>query len=954
MVDSGVLSYRWRSAIAVFVAAVAAMLLLVLASLAAEGQAAAAIKPVSCVTSTVESAAEVAFEPAADDNAARYLLYRSENSGDWQWTDSIAVAGGSTFSHAQDPNVVYTYAVKTRGIDDDFTALTRCGGAEPVVIGPGIAPASCVAADPVEGLADITFVAAANDNAARYLLYRSEDVGASWLWSGSIIATAEPVVSFAESAGTRYLYGVKTRGTDDTFTPLTRCAEANAPAAPVACVSVIRTDTTVETSLSRPGPLAESVKLYRSDDGGPFVAIGSIGGGNQTTDAIASAFTAGDDTSFAFASIGPDGVESQPTPCAGPVPPAPECFSNENRKTVAWEPNGADQYFIFRIPSYVGDGFEKYRVRDALAGNVSHWQTPYQYDYDAFGLSTTEVPHDLDVFQPCRAIRNDVLSTEVESCSSEVIGDRVRVTWTPRADDVGLDRYVIYARTVGTYVDEWQGSVPPSEASFTSAVFDAPANTAWLVKTRATVADGTRVFTDGKVCGGTAVKYLGGDDVADPIPVSGAVSVDASTLFATTEIGENALALAFDIDNKFCYTDPGISVNRSVWYRWTPGATGEFPIEISGQIRGIAVYQPTDSVSQVSELADTMVACTLRSETTVTVTDPDVAYYVQVFGTNVVTRRSGSYSTFGDYTLSIAAAPPIWCGAIDRADDVDVTLIAAPRSLVASHTLYRSVNGGPAAVIGTLAGPDADSGVITVAPYDDSTTLSFTSIMTNGVESKPTVCDPPTPPAPACSSIRSGPNQTVAWEPNGAAQYTLSVELLDRYLSDLETVTDANHVTLRDGRTLYLSTYAPNAQLDRAFVATPDHPFAATVARCDEATPGGLLPVDLVDCTSSVDERRHVRVGWTPATGDTADRYVIYARESSQPSGTWRGSVAPDQLAFTTAGITAPADPHLLRRSHLCGHRRRLCRWRLDRERDCDRRRGHHRRLKRVGNSRDR
>jgi len=184
-------------------------------------------RPASCAATLDGAAAAVAFDPAADDAASRYLLYRSEDGGSWLWTASIAAAdAASGFRYGLSAGTTYRFAVKTKGTDGTFTALRECSGelSGSSAGASAVAPESCSVAR-VGDVVNASFVAAENDNAARYLLYRTENNGPA-LWTASVAATTPPATLrfSALQPGVIYEFAVKTKGTDGTFTAATACS----------------------------------------------------------------------------------------------------------------------------------------------------------------------------------------------------------------------------------------------------------------------------------------------------------------------------------------------------------------------------------------------------------------------------------------------------------------------------------------------------------------------------------------------------------------------------------------------------------------------------------------------------------------------------------------------------------------------------------------------------------
>jgi len=123
-------------------------------------------------------------------------------------------------------------------------------------------------------------------------------------------------------------------------------------------------------------------------------------------------------------------------------------------------------------------------------------------------------------------------------------------------------------------------------------------------------------------------------------------------VLATVETGETELVTGPD---PLCGEgdDSRFQVDSSVWYSWTPGASGGHTLSVGSRewSPALAVYAPTGPVSTVDDLAGSLVGCDARygrSPVEVEVSDPDATYYVQVFG------PAGLYPTSsGPYTLKI-------------------------------------------------------------------------------------------------------------------------------------------------------------------------------------------------------------------------------------------------------------------------------------------------------------
>jgi len=875
-----------------------------------------AVRPVSCSVATTATGAAVAFDAAAGDNAARYLLYRTEDGGGWLWSGSIAADAPPRLTWAETAGVDYAYAVKTRGVGGDFTALTECGDGEPVVEGPGVAPVSC-SASVFGGASDIVFTAAADDNAARYLLYRSED-GGGWLWSGSISANAPKMLSWDETAGITYAYAVKTRGTDGGFSGLTECGgeepppPAGAPIAPASC-SVSRVDNVATITFEAAvGDNAARYLLYRSENEGR----------SQWTNSIAASA----DPSFTFAEIdgvsytygvktrGTDGTFTDPTDCTGgDVPPGPvaACSFDQSGSnvTVAWEPNGADNYYIWFYE------YDYYTLTATVPGAAAHY-TFNSGQVQSSPIVTTEPGADEYSYPPeastsCdRAAPGGVLPVNPVSCTSTVVGDSVTISFTPDSADAA-DRYLAYARSAGSVEPTWQGSVASSQVTFTKSGLSAPGDMAWLIKTRTTLADGKRVFSDGTICDGSDVEYVAGDSVAKPFPISGLTSVSGSTLLATREDGEaaidgNPICIPLDDQNK-------TALESSVWYAWTPGVTGSVDLGLTTASFGaqVAVYEPTGPVNGYADIAGALQGCG-----TANVTDPNATLYLQVFGQIQSVYRGNDLIGAGGFTLEFevrtVAAPP-WCAAIIRGDTVELSVFegAEPSGFITSYEMTE-LTGADSAVAGSIAANDVQQGFVSV-PSSAGRDVAFTAtaVGADGSRSAPTACEGPVAPAPDCTYVLDRTNRPVlGWEPNGAQDQNLYLSRTDFPFNSLLSRTalgaDAAHYAW--GSTLFGSDKVVLTNVDWPTSAVdPDRAYSDLLSPCTVATAGGVLPINPISCSSEV-VGNDVTVSWTPVAGDTADRYVLYARSVDEPTETWRGSVAPAETSVTFADLAAPGD----------------------------------------------
>ena len=240
------------------------------------------------------------------------------------------------------------------------------------------------------------------------------------------------------------------------------------------------------------------------------------------------------------------------------------------------------------------------------------------------------------------AVAGGLLPVSPVSCVSTVSGTTVSVDWPPVDGDTA-DRYVIYARSAATASEAWKGSVALGTTTFSTSEIN-PAETAWLVKSRTTLADGTQVFSDGVPCSGSDVEFVAGDSAGEAFVVTGAEIIDDSTIFATLEDGEELVTFpSGGFYSPVCGELIDSSMEPSVWYAWTPGTVGTFELALASPdwLGSLAVYEPS---GLVGDLADSIVDCDLTAaeDTPISldVADADTTYYIQVFAsTDSATAR---------------------------------------------------------------------------------------------------------------------------------------------------------------------------------------------------------------------------------------------------------------------------------------------------------------------------
>ena len=147
----------------------------------------AVLAPSSCSTVLVGTDdIDVDWVPAANDQAVSYVVRRSKNAGSFYWAAKVN-APATTWTNSSVGIGGYSYTVEAVGADGS-NAMTTCGPAGGVVVaGPAaVAPVSCSAALAGSDI-DVTWVAAANDQAVKYVVKRSKN-GGSFYWAAMIPA----------------------------------------------------------------------------------------------------------------------------------------------------------------------------------------------------------------------------------------------------------------------------------------------------------------------------------------------------------------------------------------------------------------------------------------------------------------------------------------------------------------------------------------------------------------------------------------------------------------------------------------------------------------------------------------------------------------------------------------------------------------------------------------------
>ncbi len=164
----------------------------------------------SCSVTEVAGSASVSWVRAGNDNAERFIIHRSRNGGTFFWRARVDTPATSFLDSNVAAGSTYRYRVTTQGGGQNAAAVT-CTPA--VTIGAGSAPAavtSCTASR-TGNTASIQWVRAGNDNAERFILFRSRN-GGTFFWLGRVDAPATSFNDTNLASGSTYTYRVVTQG----------------------------------------------------------------------------------------------------------------------------------------------------------------------------------------------------------------------------------------------------------------------------------------------------------------------------------------------------------------------------------------------------------------------------------------------------------------------------------------------------------------------------------------------------------------------------------------------------------------------------------------------------------------------------------------------------------------------------------------------------------------------
>jgi fibronectin type 3 domain-containing protein len=232
----------------------------------------APVRPTSCTAVEVDGAVAVTWTPAADDNAARYVVRRIRDAGTLSWAAAVQQPG-STWT---DTGVVigseYRYRVETVNAAGDISARRACAPNPITVAGTApVAPTTCTVS-PTASTAQVSWTRAGNDNADRFIVRRSRN-GAASSWAASI---AVPLAAWTDASvvvGSSYSYSVQSVAGPN-LSAATTCVPdpvvitGAQPVAPAAC-TVSQVGGNVAVSWTRAGnDNATRFVVRRSRNGG--------------------------------------------------------------------------------------------------------------------------------------------------------------------------------------------------------------------------------------------------------------------------------------------------------------------------------------------------------------------------------------------------------------------------------------------------------------------------------------------------------------------------------------------------------------------------------------------------------------------------------------------------------------------------------------------------------------
>ena len=228
--------------------------------------------PSSCTATVNGNTVTVDWVRAANDNAQSFIIRRSFNGGAFGWHARVDEPG-TTYVSRVTQRGTYRYTVENRD-GNGVVAKTDCTPSEGVTVGAGssgapVAPTECTAVRNGRSY-DISWTAAANDNADRYAIRRARNGGTVW-WAASTPAPATGLTN-AVPDNASYSYSVEAIRSPWTLSSRTTCVvEGEPPPSGPAKLKLEAESVDRGGALSRYSNGAASRDLYvRSSDDGRF------------------------------------------------------------------------------------------------------------------------------------------------------------------------------------------------------------------------------------------------------------------------------------------------------------------------------------------------------------------------------------------------------------------------------------------------------------------------------------------------------------------------------------------------------------------------------------------------------------------------------------------------------------------------------------------------------------
>jgi len=180
------------------------------------------LAPVSCSFTRSGNTATINWVAANNDGANRYVIERNRNNLGWFWADRINIGNPLTASNSVAAADSVQFRVKSRNAADDNSSYTTCTEAG----GAPLAPVSC-SFTRSGNTATITWVAANNDGANRYVIERNRN-NLGWFWAARINIGNPLTATNSVAAGDTVAFRIKSRNAADDNSGYTTCNQVGA------------------------------------------------------------------------------------------------------------------------------------------------------------------------------------------------------------------------------------------------------------------------------------------------------------------------------------------------------------------------------------------------------------------------------------------------------------------------------------------------------------------------------------------------------------------------------------------------------------------------------------------------------------------------------------------------------------------------------------------------------